>query len=118
MIGEAVFARCLSSQKEERVAASKVTAQEIRTHQKNLITFFLFHNQVLPAGVTPDSRHLAEIAARVEDLRHAVYASKLVSYAQGFQLLRAASEENNWSINFGSCALMWRGNEKGRKRYF
>jgi 6-phosphogluconate dehydrogenase len=38
-----------------------------------------------------------------------VYASKIVSYAQGFALLRAASEENGWGINFGSCALMWRG---------
>jgi 6-phosphogluconate dehydrogenase len=87
LIGEAVFARCLSAIKEERVAASTV----------------------LPAGVAPDARHLAEIASRVEDLRKAVYASKMVSYAQGFALLRAASDESNWNINFGSCALMWRG---------
>jgi hypothetical protein len=87
LIGEAVFARCLSSIKDERVAASAV----------------------LPAGVMTDTRHLTEIANRVEDLRRAVYAAKIVSYAQGFHLLRAASDENNWKINFGSCALMWRG---------
>lgn len=87
LIGEAVFARCLSSIKEERVAAAAI----------------------LPAGVVPDSRHSAEISARVEDLRRAVYASKVVSYAQGFALLRAASDENSWNIQFGSCALMWRG---------
>lgn len=63
-----------------------------------------------------DARHLAEVAARVEDLRRAVYAAKLVSYAQGFQLLRAASEENNWAINFGSCALMWRGKKQRLKK--
>ena len=87
LIGEAVFARCLSSIKDERVSAAAV----------------------LPAGVMPDARHQAEVSARVEDLRRAVYASKIVSYAQGFQLLRAASDESGWNINFGSCALMWRG---------
>jgi len=59
--------------------------------------------------VQPDARHQTEVAKRIEDLRVAVYASKIVSYAQGFALLRAASEENGWSINFGSCALLWRG---------
>lgn len=87
LIGEAVFARCLSSIKEERVVASGL----------------------LPAGVTPNAQHTRQVSARIEDLRMAVYASKIVSYAQGFALLRAASEENKWDINFGSCALMWRG---------
>ncbi len=87
LIGEAVFARCLSAIKEERVSAGKV----------------------LPAGVLPDSKHLAQVQSHIEDLRRAVYAAKIVSYAQGFQLLRVASDENNWKINFGSCALMWRG---------
>ncbi len=87
LIGEAVFARCLSAIKDERVRAS----------------------ETLPAGVLPDAKHLQEITNRIEDLRRAVYAAKIVSYAQGFQLLRTASDENHWKINFGSCALMWRG---------
>ena len=87
LIGEAVFARCLSSAKKEREHAAKV----------------------LPAGVDSKEIPKDEIAARVEDLRVAVYASKIISYAQGFALLRASSEENEWDINYGSCALMWRG---------
>lgn len=87
LIAEAVFARCLSSVKDERVFASRQ----------------------LPAGVLPDARHAAEVSSRVEDLRRAVYAAKVISYAQGFSLLRSASDELKWDINYGSCALMWRG---------
>ncbi len=84
LIGEAVFARCLSALKDERVAASKVLTG--------------------PSSVFDGDR-----AAMVADLKQALYASKIVSYAQGYQLMRAAAEEYNWKLNNGGIALMWRG---------
>ncbi|OPZ19183.1 MAG: 6-phosphogluconate dehydrogenase, decarboxylating [candidate division BRC1 bacterium ADurb.BinA364] len=84
LIGEAVFARCLSAIKEERVAASKA----------------------LPG---PGARFEGDKKAFVEDLRLALYASKIVSYAQGYQLMRAAAQEYGWQLNNGGIALMWRG---------
>ncbi|KAJ3125917.1 6-phosphogluconate dehydrogenase, decarboxylating [Nowakowskiella sp. JEL0407] len=85
LIGEAVFARCLSSIKEERVIASK-TLQG-------------------PLGV----KFSGDKASFIEDVRQAVYASKIISYAQGFMLLRAAAKEQGWNLNYGGIALMWRG---------
>ena len=82
-IAEAVFARCLSAVKEERVAAS----------------------QILTGPVAKQGVDRAEFLA---DLERAVYAAKVCSYAQGFQLLRAASEEYGWALNYGEIALMWR----------
>lgn len=84
LIGEAVFARCLSALKEERVEASK------------------HFNGPSHSKIT-DKKH------RVEQIEHALYASKIISYAQGFMLMQKASEENQWKLNFGSIALMWRG---------
>ncbi|HDQ44341.1 MAG TPA: decarboxylating NADP(+)-dependent phosphogluconate dehydrogenase [bacterium] len=84
LIGEAVFARCLSALKEERVAASRQ----------------------LPG---PDARFQGEKAGMVADLEQALYASKIVSYAQGYQLMRAAAGEYGWHLNYGGIALMWRG---------
>jgi 6-phosphogluconate dehydrogenase len=84
LIGEAVFARCLSALKAERVAASKV----------------------LPG---PTNRFDGDRAACVEDARQALYASKIVSYAQGYQLMRAVANEQGWNLNYGGIALMWRG---------
>ena len=84
LIGEAVFARCLSAQKDERVAASKVIS-----------------------GPTPV--FTGDKAAFIEDLRQAVFASKIVSYAQGYVLMREAAKENGWNLNYGGIALMWRG---------
>jgi 6-phosphogluconate dehydrogenase len=84
LIGEAVFARCLSAMKEERVAASKVLS-----------------------GPTPQFE--GEKKAFIEDIRHALYASKIVSYAQGYTLLRAAAKTYGWNLNYGGIALMWRG---------
>jgi 6-phosphogluconate dehydrogenase len=84
LIGEAVFARCLSSLKDERVAASK----ELKG---------------------PDTRFEGDKKQLIEDLKQALYASKIVSYAQGYQLMRAAAEENDWNLNYGGIALMWRG---------
>jgi 6-phosphogluconate dehydrogenase len=84
LIGEAVFARCLSSMKDERVAASKVIEG-------------------------PQASFDGDKKAMIEALRQALYASKIVSYAQGYQLMRAAAEEYKWSLNYGGIALMWRG---------
>eukprot|EP00808_Paulinella_micropora_P021464 g58254.t1 len=85
LIGEAVFARCLSAQKDERVVASKSIAGP----------------SVQPYSGNPDEL--------IEAVRCALYASKVVSYAQGFVLIKAASDENKWDIDMGSVALMWRG---------
>ena len=83
-IAEAVFARCLSAIKDERVAAAKVLAG--------------------PAG-----KFAGDKARFLADLEQAVYAAKICSYAQGYQLLRAASTECKWDLNFGNVALLWRG---------
>jgi 6-phosphogluconate dehydrogenase len=84
LIAEAVFARCLSAQKEERVAASKVLKGPAK-----------------PSGIDRQST--------VDALEHALYASKIMSYAQGFALMDAMARESKWEINKGGVALMWRG---------
>jgi 6-phosphogluconate dehydrogenase len=84
LIGEAVFARALSAAKEERVAASK---------------------QLKPA-VTPYQGDKQQL---IDDLRQALYASKIISYAQGYQLLRAAAKQYQWNLNYGGIAQVWRG---------
>jgi len=93
LIGESVFARCLSALKEERVAASHVLTG--------------------PAA-KPEP---GERASFIEDVRRALYCSKIVSYAQGYMLLRAAGKENNWNLNMGGIALMWRGGCIIRSRF-
>ena len=84
LIGEAVFARCLSAMKDERVEASKV-------FEKTPITF------------SGDKK------AFIDDIKKALYASKIVSYAQGYTLMRTAAKTYNWNLNYGGIALMWRG---------
>jgi len=85
LIGESVFARCLSALKEERVAASKILAgPSVKTVPGGRVQF-------------------------IEDVRRALYCSKIVSYAQGYMLLKAAAEEHGWKLNMGGIALMWRG---------
>jgi len=84
LIAEAVFARCLSALKEERVAASKVLTG-------------------------PRRKSISDKKAFIKDLQKALYASKIVSYAQGYQLMRAAAKEHNWNLNYGGVALIWRG---------
>ncbi|XP_063632921.1 6-phosphogluconate dehydrogenase, decarboxylating isoform X1 [Cydia splendana] len=84
LIGEAVFARCLSALKEERVKASGV----------------------LPGAA---GKFTGDKKAFLEHLRKALYASKIISYAQGFMLLREAAKVHQWNLNYGSIALMWRG---------
>ena len=85
LIGEAVFARFLSALKDERVAASRV-----------------LHG---PAGASFGG----DPAAFVDDLQQALLAAKIVSYAQGYMLMRAAAKEYGWNLNNGGIALMWRG---------
>ncbi|MBN1952377.1 MAG: decarboxylating NADP(+)-dependent phosphogluconate dehydrogenase [Bacteroidales bacterium] len=84
LIGEAVFARCLSAMKEERVEASKILT-----------------------GPTPEFK--GNKKQFIEDLKEALYASKMVSYAQGYVLMQAAAKEYGWDLNYGGIALMWRG---------
>jgi 6-phosphogluconate dehydrogenase len=85
LIGESVFARCLSALKEERVEASKVLHGP-----KKVLT-------------------ISEKKEFIEDVRRALYCSKMVSYAQGYMLLRAVEKEQGWDLNMGGIALMWRG---------
>ena len=84
-IAEAVFARCISAIKDERVAASK----ELRGPSKSAYT--------------------GDKAKFVEAIRHALYASKVCSYAQGFALMAAAAKEYGWELRFGEIAMIWRG---------
>ncbi len=93
LIGEAVFARCLSALKNERVAASKVLqgpAHSVDSQDKKLF---------------------------IEEVRRALYCSKIISYAQGYMLLREAAKENGWNLNMGGIALMWRGGCIIRSRF-
>ena len=85
LIGEAVFSRCLSAMKSERVEAAKV----------------------FPKGDTTISD--VDKKAFIEDIRKALYASKIISYAQGYTLMRAAAKTYGWNLNYGGIALMWRG---------
>ena len=84
LIGEAVFARCLSAMKAERTAASQAYAREIPEFE-------------------------GDKAEMVEAIRQALYASKLISYAQGYTLRRTAAKTYGWNLNYGGIALMWRG---------
>ena len=84
LIGEAVFARSLSAMKEERVAASRQISHD-------------------GGGFSGEPRTL------VDDLRQALYASKIISYAQGYHLLRSAAQTYEWNLNYGGIALVWRG---------
>lgn len=92
LIGEAVFARCLSAMKEERVEASRLLKG-------------------------PQSAFKGDKAEFIENVRHALYASKIISYAQGFMLMRQSNLDYKWHLNFGSIALMWRGGCIIRSRF-
>jgi 6-phosphogluconate dehydrogenase len=83
LISEAVFARSLSARKEERVSASAILGGE----------------------VTP---YTGDAEAFVRDLEQALFASKVMSYAQGYMMFRATEKELNWSLNYGGIAMMWR----------
>jgi 6-phosphogluconate dehydrogenase len=83
LIGEAVYARCLSAMKDARVEASQILSG-------------------------PKFQFAGDKKAFVEDIRQALLASKIVSYAQGFMLLREAATEYHWNLNYGGIALVWR----------
>jgi len=85
LIGESVFARVLSSLKDERVRASRIL------------------------GPRPDISFSGDRNEVLNTLRDALYASKIISYAQGFMLMREAAKEMSWDLNYGEIALMWRG---------
>ncbi|HLJ49985.1 MAG TPA: decarboxylating NADP(+)-dependent phosphogluconate dehydrogenase [Bryobacteraceae bacterium] len=92
LIGEAVYSRCLSAMKDERVAASKVLQG--------------------PKGVKADDRK-----EFIENVRCALYCSKMISYAQGYMLLREEAKTEGWNLNLGGIALMWRGGCIIRSRF-
>jgi 6-phosphogluconate dehydrogenase len=92
LIGEAVFARCLSAMKDERVTVSKILNGPKATVSLDRKTF-------------------------IEDVRRALYCSKMISYAQGYMLLREAANDQKWNLNFGGIALMWRGGCIIRSRF-
>ena len=92
LIAEAVFARCVSAMKHERMSASEVL-------------------------VGPRARIAIDRESFVEDIRKALYASKIVSYAQGYMLMSAAAKEYGWDLNYGGIALMWRGGCIIRSRF-
>ena len=84
LIGEAVFSRCLSALKDERTAAAALYPRQIPAFD-------------------------GDRESMLEDLRKALYASKIISYAQGYALMRTAARSNGWNLNYGGIALMWRG---------
>jgi 6-phosphogluconate dehydrogenase len=92
LISEAVWARCLSAMKDQRVEASKVLR-----------------------GPTP--QFTGDRKAFLDDMAHALYASKIISYAQGYDLMKAAAGEFKWNLNYGGIALLWRGGCIIRSRF-
>ena len=84
LIGDAVFARCLSSIKEQRVKAAKTFNKTVNKY-------------------SGDKKEV------IENIRKALYVCKIISYAQGYELLSNAAKVHNWSLNYGGIALMWRG---------
>ncbi len=97
LIAEAVFARCVSAMKEERVKA----ARKLKG----------------PRPAFAQAKKDAAKAALIEDIKSALYASKIVSYAQGYMLMRAAAKEYGWNLNYGGIAMMWRGGCIIRSRF-
>ena len=92
LMAEAVYSRCVSALKEDRVAAAKKLKG-------------------------PRPKISGDRVKFIESIRQALYASKIVSYAQGYMLMRAAAKENNWNLNYGGIALMWRGGCIIRSRF-
>ena len=84
LIGESVFARCLSAMKQERMTAAQLIAKPVK-------------------------RFTGDQQAMINAIQDALYASKIISYAQGFRLMREAAHEYGWTLNYGDIALMWRG---------
>jgi 6-phosphogluconate dehydrogenase len=96
-MAEAVYARCVSALKEERVKA----ARKLKG----------------PNPAIPSARNAKKRAKLIDEVRQALYASKIISYAQGYMLMRAAAAEYGWKLNWGGIALMWRGGCIIRSRF-
>jgi 6-phosphogluconate dehydrogenase len=97
LIAEAMYARCVSALKDERVKAAKKLKG--------------------PRPAMPQAKKDAAKKDFIINVRDALYASKMVSYAQGYMLMRAAAAENKWNLNYGGIALMWRGGCIIRSRF-
>jgi 6-phosphogluconate dehydrogenase len=95
LVTTAVYARCLAAMKEARVRASKVLSAPVPSH-----------NPAFDAAV---KELVSDRKKFIEAVRQALYASKICSYAQGFVQLQEASKELDWGLNYGDCALLWRG---------
>ena len=97
LMAEAVYARCVSAMKDDRVRA----ARKLKG----------------PKPAIPTARNAKKRAALVSEVRDALYASKIISYAQGYMLMQAAAKEYGWKLNWGGIALMWRGGCIIRSRF-
>jgi 6-phosphogluconate dehydrogenase len=97
LIAEAVYSRCVSALKDERVKA----ARKLKG----------------PKPLLSVSKNAAKKKQFIDDVRDALYASKIISYAQGYMLMRAAGAEYKWNLNMGGVALMWRGGCIIRSRF-
>ena len=98
LMAEAVYSRCVSALKDERVQASSILEGP--------------GPMLTEIAASPEKKR-----AFIEDIRNALYASKIVSYAQGYMLMRAAAKEYQWNLNYGGIALMWRGGCIIRSRF-
>ncbi len=97
LMAEAVYSRCVSALKDERVKASRKLKG--------------------PRPLLSQAKNEEKKKAFINDIRDALYASKIVSYAQGYMLMRAAAAEYKWKLNYGGIALMWRGGCIIRSRF-
>ena len=100
LIGEAVFSRFLSALKEERVKAAKILSGPDKAILLSL-----------------QNKSSAEKQVYIDAVKDALYASKIISYTQGYMLLREAASEYQWNLNYGGIALMWRGGCIIRSRF-
>jgi len=98
LMAEAVYSRCVSALKDERVKA----ARKLKGPRPALTSI----------AANPEKKK-----AFIADIMSALYASKIISYAQGYMLMRAAAKERNWNLNYGGIALMWRGGCIIRSRF-
>ena len=109
-ISEAVFARTLSSQKESRVFASTILkGPQVQVFSGDKKQFLNGPSPSLYSCLSPLSSLLFLIPPPLLDIRDSIYASKIVSYAQGYVLMAQAAKEFKWELNYGGIALMWRG---------
>jgi 6-phosphogluconate dehydrogenase len=102
MTAEAVFARCLSALKDERVRANEVYGDETDSYR-------CAENDIGAIYRLREEREHEKIKPVLENLRQALYAAKIISYAQGLLLMRSAAETYKWKLDYGGIASIWRG---------